>query len=204
MNIESDFDVLLKLAVLGDATVGKTNLVLRFTENIFSPNVAPTVGYDYKSKTITLIDSNKKAKLQIWDTAGQERFMALSKKIYQRVDGVMLVYDITRRPTFDNILSWITRVKEYKANFPIMIIGNKIDKEDERQVTYEEGKNLADENKLTFFETSALNGGNVDEAFLNFANEVLDNLKANTSLNKDNDSFSIEKPKKKKKKKCCK
>ena len=111
MNIESDFDVLLKIAVLGDATVGKTNLVLRFTENTFSPNVAPTVGYDYKSKTITLINSNKKAKLQIWDTAGQERFMALSKTVYQRVDGVMLVYDITRRPTFDNILSWITIVK---------------------------------------------------------------------------------------------
>ena len=202
MNLLPNFDYLYKIALLGDATVGKTNLVLRFTDNTFSLNITPTVGYDYKSKTIFLDKYNKKVNLQIWDTAGQERFMALSKTVYQRVDGVMLVYDITRRPTFDNILSWITRVKEYKANFPIMIIGNKIDKEDERQVTYEEGKNLADENKLTFFETSALNGGNVDEAFLNFANEVLDNLKANTSLNNDNDNLSIEKSKKKKK--CCK
>ena len=203
MNIESDFDVLLKIAVLGDATVGKTNLVLRFTENTFSPNVAPTVGYDYKSKTITLTNSNKKAKLQIWDTAGQERFMALSKTVYQKVDGVMLVYDITRRPTFENILSWINRVKEFKSNFPIIIIGNKIDKEDERQVTYEEGKNFGDEHKLKFFETSALNGVNVEEAFINFSNEVLDNLKANTSLNNDHDSLSIEKYKNKKNKKCC-
>ena len=204
MNIESDFDFLLKLALLGDATVGKTNLVLRFTENTFSPNVAPTVGYDYKSKTITLTNSNKKAKLQIWDTAGQERFMALSKTVYQKVDGVMLVYDITRRPTFENILSWINRVKEFKENFPIMIIGNKIDKEDERQVTCEEGKILADEHKLKFFETSALNGVNVEEAFISFSNEVLDNIKVNTSLNNDNNSFSVEKHKKKKKKKCCK
>ena len=203
MNLGSDFDYLLKIALLGDTTVGKTNLVLRFTENTFSSNIAPTVGYDYKSKTIIMNNSNKKAKLQIWDTAGQERFMALSKTVYQRVDGVMLVYDITRKTTFENILSWIKRIKEFKENLPIMIIGNKIDKKDERIVTYEEGKKLAEEHKLKFFETSALNGENVEEAFINFSNEVLENIKNNTSLNAE-DNLLIGSNKKKKEKKCCK
>ena len=202
MNLESDFDYLLKIALLGDATVGKTNLVLRFVENTFSSNIAPTVGYDYKSKTITLNKFNKKAKLQIWDTAGQERFMALSKTVYQRVDGVMIVYDITRSPTFENTLTWINKVKEFKANLPIMIIGNKSDKVNERIINFEEGKKLADENKLKFFETSALSGENVEEAFISFAYEVLESLKVNiSSYNEDN--ISIEKYKKKNRKKCC-
>ena len=202
MNIESDFDYLLKIALLGDTTVGKTNLVLRFTENTFSSNIAPTVGYDYKSKIISLNKFNKKVKLQIWDTAGQERFMALSRTVYQRVDGVMLVYDIASSPTFENILSWIKRIKEFKENLPIMIIGNKIDKKDERIVTYEEGKKLAEEHKLKFFETSALNGENVEESFISFAYEVLESIKANNSLYNE-DNISIEKYKKKYGKKCC-
>ena len=204
MNIESDFDFLLKIALLGDSTVGKTNLVLRYTENTFSLNIAPTVGYDYKSKTLTLKKSNKKAKLQIWDTAGQERFMALSKNVYQKVDGIILVYDITLLSSFQNLLNWIRIIKEFNSYLPIMLIGNKIDKEDERIITFEDGKKFADEYKMNFYETSALNGNNVDEAFINFANEVFEYLKSKTSY-KAYDSFSIEKNKKmnKKKKKCC-
>ena len=202
MNIESDFDYLLKIALLSDITVGKRNLVLRFTENTFSSNIAQTVGYDYKSKAISLNKFNKKVKLQIWDTAGQERFMALSRTVYQRVDGVMLVYDIASSPTFENILSWINKIKEFKANLPIMIIGNKIDLRDERIITFEEGKNLADEHKLQFFETSALNGENVEESFISFAYEVLESIKANNSLYNE-DNISIEKYKKKYGKKCC-
>ena len=201
MNIESDFDYLLKLALLGDSTVGKTNLVLRFTENTFSLNVAPTIGYDYKSKTITLKKSKKKAKLQIWDTAGQERYMTLSKTVYQKVDGIILVYDVTLLSSFQNISNWIKIIKEFNDSLPIMLVGNKIDKTDERIITYEEGKKLADVNKINFIETSALNGENVDEAFISFSYEVLEYIKIKDSLN----SFSIEKEndKKKKRKKCC-
>ena len=200
MNIESDFDFLIKIALLGDSTVGKTNLILRFTDNNFSLNAAPTVGYDYKSKTITLKKSKKKAKLQIWDTAGQERFMAISKNVYQRVDGIILVYDITLYSSFQNLLNWIKIIKDFNDNLPIMIIGNKTDRKDERIISYEDGKKFADENKMNFFEASALKGENVDEAFISFAYEVLEYLKKKTLFN-TYDSFGIDKNKKKKK--CC-
>ena len=201
MNINSDFDFLIKIALLGDSSVGKTNLVLRYTENTFSLNVAQTVGYDYKSKTITLKKLNKKAKLQIWDTAGQERFMALSKSVYQKVDGIILVYDISSLSSFQNLLNWIKTIKEINDDLPIMIIGNKIDKEEDRNITFEEGKKFAEEHQMGFFETSAFTGENVNEAFISFIYEIME-LKHKTSLT-NNDSFSIE-TKKKKKEKCCK
>ena len=204
MNIQSEFDYLVKIALLGDTTVGKTNLVLRFTENNFTTNNPPTIGYDYKSKTIILKNSKKKAKLQIWDTAGQERYMSLCKTVYQKVDGVIMVYDITVKKTFDNILTWIKIVKDFNDKMPILLIGNKTDLNDERIITYENGKNLADKNNCNFFETSALNGNNVDEAFILFGNIVVDYLKNKTSL--ISDSFSIDKntTKVRKRKKCCK
>ena len=202
MNIQSEFDYLVKIALLGDTTVGKTNLVLRFTDNTFTTNNPPTIGYDYKSKTINLKNSKKKAKLQIWDTAGQERYMSLSKTVFQRVDGVILVYDIRVRSSFEHILNWINIVKDFNDKMPILLIGNKTDLEEERIVSYEEGKKLADEKNLEFMETSALNGNNVDEAFILFGNIVANYLKSKTSL--VSDSFSIDKHthkiKKKKKK----
>ena len=205
MNIQSEFDYLVKIALLGDTTVGKTNLVLRFTDNTFTTNNPPTIGYDYKSKTINLKNSKKKAKLQIWDTAGQERYMSLSKTVFQRVDGVILVYDIRVRSSFEHILNWINIVKDFNDKMPILLIGNKTDLEEERIVSYEEGKKLADEKNLEFMETSALNGNNVDEAFILFGNIVANYLKSKTSL--VSDSFSIDKHthkiKKKKKKGCC-
>ena len=203
MNIKSEFDYLVKIALLGDTTVGKTNLVSRFTDNIFLSNNPPTIGYDYKSKVILLKNSKKKAKLQIWDTAGQERYMSLCKTVFQRVDGVILVYDITEIKSFDNILNWIKIVKEFNDKMPILLIGNKTDLENNRLISYEEGKKLADENNLKFFETSALNGNNVDEAFILFGNIIVDYLKKKSSM--ISDSFSIDKTTStvKKSKKCC-
>ena len=205
MNIESDFDYIIKIALLGDATVGKTNLVIRFVDNSFSINTPTTIGYDYKSKTIVLNDSKKKkAKLQIWDTAGQERFMSLTNNIYKRVDGIILVYDISKYETFSNITNWIKRIKEFNDRLPVLIVGNKIDKNEERIVSFNEGEKLANEYNMNFFETSALSGDNVDEAFISFSNEIMKYLKNNSNIS--GDSFSIdnsENKNKKKKKKCC-
>ena len=127
--------------------------------------------------------------------------MALSKTIYKLADGVILVYDITRHITFENILNWMEKLKEYNDKIPILIIGNKKDKEDERNITFEEGKKFADEHKMNFFETSAFNGENVDKAFISFLYEIFENIKHKTSLKKV-DSFSIE-SNKKRKEKCC-
>ena len=199
MNIDSDFDYLIRLVLLGDSTVGKTNLVLRFTENVFSDNSLPTLGQDFKSKLITL-KSKKTAKINIWDTGGQERYMSINKSIYQKVDGVMLVYDITNRETFTNTENWIKEIKEFNHNMPIMLVGNKADLNNERIVEYEEGKKYADDNKLKFIEVSALNGENVDKAFIEFGNDIFSFLKK--KLNSD--SVSLESSKKgKRKKKCC-
>ena len=199
MNIDSDFDYLIRLVLLGDSTVGKTNLVLRFTENVFSDNSLPTLGQDFKSKLITL-KSKKTAKINIWDTAGQERYMSISKSIYQKVDGVMLVYDITNRETFTNTENWIKEIKEFNHTMPIMLVGNKADLNDERIVEYEEGKKYADDNKMKFIEVSALNGDNVDKAFIDFGNDIFSFLKKKYN----SDSISLESSKKgKRKKKCC-
>jgi len=203
MNIKSDFDYIAKIALLGDSSVGKTNLVLRFTENTFTVNIPPTIGYDYKSKTIILNKSKKKAKLQIWDTAGQERYMSLCKTVFQRVDGVMLVYDITQLITFENILKWINIIRDYNDLMPIILIGNKIDKINERLVTFENGEKLAAENNIKFMETSALTGENVDDAFINFGNDIINFLKNKTCLMSDKFSLDKNKTKVKKKKKCC-
>ena len=202
MNIQSDFDFLIKLALLGDPTVGKTNLVIRYTENTFSLNTPPTIGYDYKSKTVDIKKTKQKAKVQIFDTAGQERYMSLSKNVYKRVDGVILVYDITQMQTFKNISKWIELIKEFNDNLPILLIGNKIDS-DERIVSFEEGKKFGDENKINFFETSALSGANVEEAFESFINEIVKFLKNKNPVSSDTFSLSKEK-KKSQKKKCCK
>ena len=177
MNINSDFDYLIKICILGDSGVGKTNLVIRFTENCFSLNIPPTIGYDYKSKKINIKDSNKEAKLQIWDTAGQERYLSLSKTIFQKVNGVILVYDITKKDSFDNIPKWIKIINEYNSTLPIILVGNKTDKIDERIITTEEGKQLADEYKMDFIESSALNGENVEKIFTQFGNELVNYLK---------------------------
>ena len=204
MNINSDFDYLIKICILGDSGVGKTNLVIRFTENCFSLNIPPTIGYDYKSKKINIKDSNKEAKLQIWDTAGQERYLSLSKTIFQKVNGVILVYDITKKDSFDNIPKWIQIINEYNSTLPIILVGNKTDKIDERIITTEEGKQLADEYKMDFIESSSLNGENVEKIFIQFGNELVNYLKDKYKNKSDN--FSIESSKsvpRKNKQKCC-
>ena len=203
MNIKSDFDFLIKMALLGDSSVGKSNMVLRFTDDVFSLNMSSTIGYDYKSRNIVI--SKKTAKLQIWDTAGQERYMSLCKSIYQKVDGVMLVYDITQLETFQNIKKWIDVIKGFNDNLPMMLVGNKIDKEEERIISVEDGKNLANEYGMQFIETSALSGNNIEKAFVDFGKEILEYLK--NKMNLTSNTFSIasnRKNKDKNKKKCCK
>ena len=199
MKLESDFDFVEKICVLGQTNVGKTNLITRFTENKFLPDYLATVGFDYKVKTISLNNSKKKIKLIIFDTAGQERYKSVCKYWYKRVDGIILVYDITDRESFDSIPSWIKEIKEFNNDLPVILFGNKIDKEEDRIVSSEEGKHFADNNNIGFYETSAFNGDNVAEAFKFFGNKLIYNLIERN----DNISLSTESHKKIQKKKCC-
>lgn len=200
MNIHSDFDYLIKMALFGDSQVGKTNMVIRFIDNVFNLNTPTTLGYDYKSKNLTI--DKKRIKLQIWDTAGQERYMALSKTVFQKVDGVMLVYDITEKESFNNIVKWIDLIKEYNDNLPLILIGNKTDKDD-RIIDTLEGKNLAKEYNMDFYETSALNGENIEKVFREFSIIILNSLKNKENVVSENFSIKTDKTKKKKKHRCC-
>ena len=161
MQINSDFEFHIKLVIIGDSGVGKTNFIFRFTDGHFSPLHVTTVGFDYKTKIITLPSTKKRIKLQIWDTAGQERYMALNKNIFQKVQGVILMYDLTNRNSFDNLYRWFNLLSQNVSNKPKILVANKLDLATEsRIITEEEGKNVADSNDMPFYEASGSNGEN--------------------------------------------
>ena len=177
MQIDSDFEFQIKIVIIGDSGVGKTNFIFQFTEGLFSPLHVTTVGLDYKSKIIKLPTSKKRVKLQIWDTAGQERYMALNKNIFQKVQGIILMYDLTNKNSFDNLSKWLNLVSQNVSNKVKMLVGNKLDlAEENRIVTEEEGQKIADYNDMPFFEGSGRNGENVDKIFYTLAEMIYDNL----------------------------
>ena len=205
MNVDSDFETLIKLSIIGDSSVGKSNFLFKFIEGQFSPLHVATIGFDYKSRIVTLPESKKKVKLQIWDTAGQEKYMSINKNLFQRVQGVILMYDITKHETFERLDVWLNLIKQITNDIPIILVGNKLDQEDSiengRAVEYTEGEDYAQKNNLDFFETSALDGTNIDKIFATIAEKVLKRLQDNRSS-----SISINRTVKisnKKKKKCC-
>ena len=180
MNIESNFETLIKLVIIGDSGVGKSNFLFKFIEGKFSPLHVATVGFDYKSKIISLPQSKKKVKLQIWDTAGQEKYMSLNKNLFQRVQGIILMYDITKRESFERLDMWLNIIKQMINEVPIVLVGNKLDEEDSEEtgriVTYTEGDEYAKVHKFLFFETSGLNGTNVDKTFINISEVIIRNM----------------------------
>ncbi len=166
-----NFDYLLKYIIIGDAAVGKSNLLLRYVHGQFKPEYQLTIGVEFGAKNIEI--SSKLFRIQIWDTAGQENFRSITRAYYKNSVCALVVYDISSRDSFNNVMSWIEDCKNQSPKTIFMVlVGNKCDLEDKRQVTYEEGKELADKNELLFFESSAKDGINVDEIFLNSAKEI--------------------------------
>ena len=172
--------------MIGNSGVGKSCLLIRFTDDTFSDSYVTTIGVDFKIKTLD-IDS-KSCKLQIWDTAGQERFRNIISSYYRGAQGIMLVYDITDLESFQNLNSWLIEIeKNASKNVYKILVGNKCDMENERKVTVEQGKDFADQYGMKFFETSAKDSTNVAEAFITMTKEVIksSNKKAPTPK-KDN------------------
>ena len=203
MKLDSDFEFPLKVIVIGDTCVGKTNFIFRFVENRFSLNYVSTVGFDYRSKIITLPKSKKKVKLQIWDTAGQERYNAVNKNLFQKVQGVIIMYDITNRASLENINKWLYLLSQNVSDKAKILVGSKLDlSEEKRIVTEEEGQNLADKNNMPFYETSSKTGENVEKIFFTLAQNIYENL-SNENIN-DNASVKIIQNPEHKKKGCCK
>ena len=206
MQINSDFEFLIKLVVIGDSGVGKTNFIFQFTEGKFSRAHVTTVGFDYKSKIIRL--PNKKViKLHIWDTAGQERYMAVNKSLFQKVQGIILMYDLTNRDSFDHLQNWLNLIKKNVPNKVIMLVANKLDlAQENRIVTKEEGEDIGKKNDMLFFEGSGATGENVDEIFTTIADEIYRKLIDDKNEKGDYENTNIELSKSKiksKKNKCC-
>ena len=180
MNVESDFETLIKLVIIGDSGVGKSNFLFKFIEGQFSPLHVATVGFDYKSKIVALPTLKKKVKLQIWDTAGQEKYMSINKNLFQRVQGIILMYDLTKRETFERLNIWLNIIKQMTNEIPIILVANKLDDElnpeSGRIVEENEGEKFAKENGYQFLEASGLNGTNVDKVFISISETIIKKL----------------------------
>ena len=190
-------EILYKILLLGDSSVGKSCLLKRYTDNTFLDIHISTIGLDYKLKEVKLKDG-KTVKVQIWDTAGQDRFRAITKNYYKGAQGIALIYDITNQITFENVRKWIDQIKEeVSEKVPIILVGNKIDIADRRVIKKEDGESMAKEYGLLFSECSAKTGENIDSTFNQLVEKTVENYskvkaKGETLNNKKN-----------KKKSCC-
>ncbi|KAK5092939.1 GTP-binding protein [Exophiala xenobiotica] len=170
-----NYDFLVKLLLVGDSGVGKSCCLLRFSEDSFTPSFITTIGIDFKIRTIDL--DGKRVKLQIWDTAGQERFRTITTAYYRGAMGILLVYDVTDRKSFENIRTWFSNVEQHASEgVNKILIGNKCDWEEKRQVTTEEGQGLADELDIPFMEVSAKTNINIENAFYRLARLIKERL----------------------------
>ncbi|XP_057693733.1 ras-related protein Rab-8B-like [Corythoichthys intestinalis] len=176
------YDYLFKLLLIGDSGVGKTCLLFRFSEDSFNTTFISTIGIDFKIRTIEL--DGKRVKLQIWDTAGQERFRTITTAYYRGAMGIMLVYDISNEKSFENIKNWIRNIEEHaSSDVEKMVLGNKCDMTDRRQVSKDRGEKLAIDYGVKFMETSAKTSLNVEEAFYTMGRDILHNLSSKTTDN---------------------
>ena len=166
-------DCVYKVLLLGDSSVGKTCFLLRYCDKTFQEAHLSTIGLDYRLKSM-LLQNGKNIKLQIWDTAGQDRFRAITKNYYKGAHGIILIYDVTNLQTFENVKIWVNQIRE-EANPHVLIYlaGNKIDVDEKNKVVKtEEGKKIAEEFNLPFYETSAKNGVNVNKVFEDIVEKI--------------------------------
>ena len=168
----ASYDFLIKLLLIGDQGVGKSSLLLRFSDDSFTTSFITTIGIDFKIKTIEL--DGKRIKLQIWDTAGAERFRTITAAYYRGTMGILLVYDVTEERSFQSIRNhWIRSIEQHATNnVDKILVGSKCDMISEKVVETARGRALADEYAIKFFETSALHNINVVEAFTSIATDI--------------------------------
>ena len=162
--ISQDYDYLFKVLLLGDSDVGKSSLILRYTEETFNSKLVNSIGVDFKMKKKEI--DGKIIKVQIWDTAGHERFRSITYSYYRGANAIIIVFDLSDKKSFISITEWLKQIEKHaKENVFKFLVGNKSDLIDERKVTYEEAKQYADEHDLPYIETSAKEGININELF---------------------------------------
>jgi Ras-related protein Rab-8A len=198
---DDDFH-LYKILLLGDCAVGKSCLLLRYCDDSFQEAHLTTIGLDFRLKTINLND-NRKVKIQIWDTAGEDRFRSITRNYYKGAKGILLIFDVTDKETFTHVRDWIERIhEESPEGITICLVGNKIDMNESRVISNEEGKKIADEFKIPYFETSAKSNIGVEEVFTYLVKEV-DTIYMNEHKEEVGRKTVLNQKTKNKKKKCC-
>ncbi|CAK8530123.1 unnamed protein product [Lathyrus sativus] len=183
---DEEYDYLFKVVLIGDSGVGKSNLLSRFTRNEFCLESKSTIGVEFATRTLQV--EGRTVKSQIWDTAGQERYRAITSAYYRGALGALLVYDVTKPTTFDNVTRWLKELRDHAdANIVIMLIGNKTDLKHLRAVNTEDAQSYAEREGLSFIETSALEATNVEKAFQTILGEIY-RIISKKSLSSSNDS----------------
>ena len=206
---KKDYNYLFKVLILGDSFVGKTNMLKRFLNDEFDMNTKETVGVEFGSKNFILGEKKDIIKAQIWDTAGQERYRSVTKAYYKGAKGALLVYDITRKSTFENIDNWLIDLKtNADKDILILLIGNKSDLNGKREISEEEARTKAEQYNIAFLETSAKNGDNIDKAFTQLIEQVynvnMSMLQSNVEIEENNgDGVNLVNKDDTKKKGCC-
>ena len=209
MEEEEEYEMMVKVILIGDSSVGKTNIMSKYLKNQFNENSKATVGVEFGAKIFKI--NNRNIKAQIWDTAGQEKYKAITGAYYKGSKGAFVVYDITRKETFYSVDKWINDLKvsgDPKLN--ILLIGNKSDLEDKREVFKEQGEEKAKSFGCAFLETSALSGDNIEQAFELMISDIIKKYGNETLEEEDlgnvekGEEISLEQTDKNEKKGCCK
>jgi small GTP-binding protein len=168
---DEEYDYLFKVVLIGDSGVGKSNLLSRFTRNEFNLESKSTIGVEFATRSVNI--DGKTIKAQIWDTAGQERYRAITSAYYRGAVGALLVYDIAKHPTYENVERWLKELRDHAdASIVIMLVGNKSDLRHLRAVPTDEARSFAERNGVSFIETSALDSSNVEQAFIQILTSI--------------------------------
>mmetsp|Transcript_23259 Transcript_23259/g.32521 ORF Transcript_23259/g.32521 Transcript_23259/m.32521 type:complete len:203 (-) Transcript_23259:414-1022(-) len=196
-------DHLFKLVIIGDAGVGKSSLLLRFTEDNFSTNYISTIGVDFRFRTLNI--KQKIVKLQIWDTAGQERFRTITSAYYRGADGVILVYDVTSSDSFKHVEDWLEQVNKYASEDTAkLIVGNKADLIKDKKVSSDEALDFGKKFGIDVVETSAKTATNVDVAFNRLGEQLIETRGSNSEKKRDAGRVKLKHVKTGGSRKCCK
>ena len=199
INPDSEPEISIKLLVLGDLSVGKSSFIYRFIEDKFNTDSIPTTGLDLK--TADLLINNKKVRVQLWDTVGQEKYKSITQNLILRVQGIIILFDITNKDSFNNLNEWIKTVREQAGNnLAILLVGNKCDLEENRLVLKEEANIFAKNEKIKYIETSCKTGENIIKAIDYICEKIINSftLKNDLSFSLDSSSLIVGK-----RKNCC-
>ena len=188
---EEEYDYIFKVLLKGNSDVGKSSLILRYVDQIWNDVFVPTIGVDFKVKSLEI--DKKTVKMQIWDTAGQERFRNVISSYFKGAHGILLIYDITNKESFKELENWLGEVERNASNQVLKILlGNKCDLDDKREITKDEGEAFAMRNGMQFMETSAKVNTNVNEAFEALARIMVDSSNKRNAIKFDKKAIKVD------------